>query len=189
MTPPHSGSRRMIKAKTLQDLFKRYRRPGDLVFSVAFMVICLVLAANLQGQTTWASGTKFLAQPAFWPYAAVITMTVFAILHLISSWISPAIDGRWAEVGFWLRSFEYAGWFMAYVVLVPRLGYLPSTIVFTVLVAYRLGYRQPRLLLYAALFGAAVVIIFKSLLQVKVPGGQVYEYLPATLRSFMLTYF
>ena len=89
-----------------------------------FLLFSLFLAINLPGQTTWADGTKFLAQPAFLPYAAVITMTAFAVLHVISCLVSPALEGRWREVGFWLRSFEFAGWFMAYVAVVPRLGYL-----------------------------------------------------------------
>lgn len=179
----------MIKARTLQDLFKRYRRPGDLVFAILFLLFSLFLAINLPGQTTWAGGTKLLAQPAFWPYAAVITMTGFALLHLMSCLVSPALKGRWREVGFWLRSFEFAGWFMAYVAIVPLLGYLPSTILLTVLLALRLGYRASKTLAAAALFGVAVVVLFKSLLQVKVPGGQLYEQLPGALRSFMLTYF
>jgi len=33
------------------------------------------------------------------------------------------------------------------------------------------------------------VVIFKSLLQVKVPGGAIYEFLPNVMRSFFLTYF
>lgn len=179
----------MIKARTLQDLFKRYRRPGDLVFSVAFLVFSLFLAISLPGQTTWASNTKLLAQPAFWPYAAVTTMLVFAVLHLISSLLSPPLSGRWTEVGFWLRSFEFVGWFMIYVIAVPQLGYLPSTVIFAVILTLRLGYRGTVYILSAAAFGAAVVLIFKSFLQVKVPGGALYEYLPAALRSFMLTYF
>ena len=179
----------MIKAKTLQDLFKRYRRPGDLVFSILFLLFCLFLLFSLPDQTTWASGTKLLAQPAFWPYAAVIAMTGFSALNLISSLVSPPIPGRWIEVGFWLRSLEFAGWFMVYVIAVPRLGYLPSTVVFTVVLTYRLGYRDTRFLASAAAFGVVVVIIFKSLLQVKVPGGAIYEYLPDSMRSFMLTYF
>jgi len=179
----------MIKAKTLQDLFKRYRRPGDLVFSVVFLVFSLILASNLSAQTSWASGTKFLAQPAFWPYAAVILMVVFSSLHLISSLVSPVIKGRWAEVGFWLKSIEYVTWFMAYVACVPIIGYLPSTIIFTVLLSLRLGYRSKKTLLSAAIFGVCVVVLFKTLLHVKVPGGQIYEYLPTAFRSFMLTYF
>lgn len=179
----------MKKVKTLQDLFKRYRRPGDLYFSVAFLVFSIILLFSLPGQNTWASNTKLFAQPAFWPYAAVISMVCFAVLHLISALVSPALEGRWKEMWFWLKSVEYAGWFMIYVLAVPQLGYLPSTVLFAVILTYRIGYRSAKLLLSAAAFGCVVVLIFKTFLQVKVPGGAVYELLPGGLRSFMLTYF
>lgn len=179
----------MIRAKTLQDLFKRYRRPGDLYFSVAFLLFSVLLLISLPSQNTWASNTKLFAQPAFWPYAAVSSMVFFATLHLISAVVSPALQGRWTEIWFWLRSVEYAGWFMVYVLAVPQLGYLPSTILFAVILTFRLGYRNAKMLLSAAIFGCAVVLIFKTFLQVKVPGGALYEFLPTTLRSFMLTYF
>lgn len=179
----------MIKARTLQDLFKRYRRPGDLIYSGICLAFSLFLLVNLSSQTTWAANTKLLAQPAFWPYAAVIAMVVFSTLHLISALMSEKLEGRWTEILFWLRSVEYAGWFMIYVIIVPQLGYLPTTILFAVALAYRLGYRSFKYLSSAAAFGAVVVIVFKSLLQVKVPGGAVYEYLPTALRSFFLTYF
>ena len=77
---------------------------------------------------------------------------------------------------------------MLYVVAVPQLGYLPTTILLAVALSARLGYRGAKYLGSAALFGAIVVVIFKSLLQVKVPGAA-YELLPATLRSVFLTYF
>ncbi len=93
------------------------------------------------------------------------------------------------EVGFWLRSFEYAGWFMVYVILVPLIGYLPSTIFFTVALTIRVAYPRRPFLGAAVVLAVTVVVIFKSLLQVKVPGGQVYEALPNGLRSIMLTYF
>lgn len=179
----------MIHAKTLQDLFKRYRRPGDLVFAVIFLVFCLFLLVNLRAQTTWAGGTKLFAQPAFWPYVAVFSMTGFGVLHLIGSLVSPKLGGRWIEVTFWLRSTEYAGWFLAYVLLVPRLGYLPATLVFTFALALRLGYRSRAALLSATGVGLAVVVVFKTFLQVKVPGGEMYELLPGAMRSFMLIYF
>ena len=179
----------MIKAKTLQDLFRRYRRPGDLYFSIAFLAFSIILAFNLSTQNTWASGTKLFAQPAFWPYAAVLSMVFFGFLHLLSSLASPALDGRWKEMLFWLRSVEYAGWFMIYVITVPQFGYLGTTIMFALILAYRLGYRSAPIMLSAAGFGLTVVLIFKTFLQVKVPGGAIYEYLPTALRSFMLTYF
>jgi len=177
-----------MNAKNFQDLFKRQRRPGDLIFSLLFFALCLFLAFNLKDQTTWSNGTKLPAQPAFWPYVSCGIMTFFSLLHLLSGLMSPTTRGRWVEVGFWLRSIEYAIWFMAYVFIVPILGYLPSTIVFTFMLSYRIGFRSINHLVMAAVFGITVVVLFKSFLQVKVPGGQIYEYLPAALRSFMLTY-
>jgi len=177
-----------METKNLQDLFKRRRRPGDLVFSLLFLCLCLFLAFNLQDQTTWSKGTKLPSQPAFWPYLSVGIMTLFALLHLLSGLFSPAIKGRWLEVTFWLRSVEYALWFMAYVFIVPTLGYLISTVLFTFSLSLRLGFRSTKQLLLAIVFAVVVVVLFKSLLQVKVPGGQIYEYLPTALRSFMLTY-
>jgi hypothetical protein len=179
----------VIRATTLQDLFKRYRRPGDLVFAWVFFAFSLFLLLNLDAQTATVKGTKWAAQPSFWPTVAVYMMVGFGALHLISSFVSPKLEGRWQEVGFWLRSIEFAAWFMAYVILVPRLGYLPSTLLFTAIMTIRLGYPPRRFLGAAAVLAVSVVVIFKSLLQVKVPGGQAYEYLPDALRSFMLTYF
>ena len=179
----------MIKAKTLQDLFKRYRRPGDLVFSLAFLAFSLFLLATIDGQVTWAKGTRLMAQPAFAPWVAVICMVVFSAMHLISGLVSPKLEGRLLEITFWLRSLEFVVWFMIYVIMVPQLGYLPSTIIFAVILTLRLGYRTPKMLLIAAAFGTCVVLVFKTFLQVKVPGGAIYELLPTAARSFMLTYF
>jgi len=178
-----------MKANNFQDLMNRNRRPGDLVFSLLFLALSLFLAFNLQEQTTWSKGTKLPAQPAFWPYVSVAKMMLFSVLHLLSGLMSPTLKGRWLEVGFWLRSLEYAAWFMAYVFIVPKLGYLLSTMMFTALLSFRAGFRTVKPVLLAVLFGVTVVVVFKTFLQVKVPGGQIYEYLPTTLRSFMLTYF
>ena len=41
----------MIKAQTLQDLFKRYRRPGDLFYSIISIVFSLFLAFNMRSET------------------------------------------------------------------------------------------------------------------------------------------
>lgn len=179
----------LIRTKTLQDLFKRYRRPGDLLFAWVFLVFGLLLWVNLDKQTATLEATQWAAQPSLWPTVAVYMMVGFGSLHFISSLLSPKLGGRLKEVGFWLRSFEYAIWFMVYVILVPLIGYLPSTIFFTVALTIRSAYPQRPSLGAAVVLAVTVVVIFKSLLQVKVPGGQVYEALPTGLRSIMLTYF
>ena len=174
---------------TLQVLFKRYRRPGDIVFALAFLVFSICLLTQLPVQTTWKPNGKLVAQASFWPMIAVGGMVFFASLHTVGSLLSPRIPGRWKEVGLWFCAIEYALWFMAYVMLVPILGYLTVTILMCFLLALRAGYRSRKMLISSVVAGVLVVVIFKSFLQVKLPGGQVYEYLPSALRSFMLTYF
>jgi hypothetical protein len=57
-----------------------------------------------------------------------------------------------------------------------------------VLLALRLGYNA-RMAAWSAVGGLATVLLFKTFLSVKVPGGAIYEYLPNGLRAFMITYF
>ncbi len=180
----------MRRLQTFQDLFKRYRRPGDMVFALAFFAFALFLLLNLPFQTTWVEKrTALFAQPAFWPAISLGLMTLFAALHLAGAVVSQRIPGRLAEALYWARSLEYAGWFMAYVLLVPWIGYLLATIAFCCVLAFRLGYRSARWMGVAAVFAIATVVIFKGLLQVKIPAGEIYGLLPpGAFRSFMMTY-
>ncbi|MEM8812781.1 MAG: tripartite tricarboxylate transporter TctB family protein [Pseudomonadota bacterium] len=178
----------MATFQTLQNLFKRYRRPGDIVFALAFLLFSLVLLTQIPNETTWASRTKWFGQPALWPTIAVIGMVLFGALHFIGSIASPRIPGRWREVLFWLRSLEFVAYFLIYVITVPFLGYLPSTAVFCLFLCARAGFWSARAMGIAVLFGVAVAVIFRAFLQVKIPAGQIYEALPDGLRVFALTY-
>lgn len=178
----------MATTKTLQQLFQRYRMPGDLIFAIALLVVALVLLVTLTGQTKWLPGKPLFAQPRFWPAIGVFGMVGFGALHLLGSVLSPRIPGRLREMLFWLRSLEYVAWFLVYVFAAPVIGYLPATLVFMVALTLRVGYRGSRYVLAAAGSALAIVLLFRVLLQVKIPGGAVYEYLPGGLASFMLTY-
>ncbi len=149
----------------------------------------LFLLSQLSVETVWRAGTKTSAQPALWPIISITGMTFFAFLNWTSSFLSPRIPGRWIEVYYWLSSIEYVLWFMAYVVLVPMLGYLPTSMLFAFCLAFRAGYRNWKMLAFAVLTAVAVVLVFKTFLQVKVPSGEIYELLPDSIRSIMLTYF
>lgn len=179
----------MSRVKTLQSLFKRYRRPGDIVFAWVFLSVAVFLLSQLFDQTAYKSGGKLFAQPRFWPAVSLIAMTAFATFHLIGSVMSERIEGRWQEVLLWVSALEYAGWFIGYAVAVPLLGYLPSTVIFAVLLTLRTGYRTKAPLISAALSAVVIVLLFKTFLQVKLPAGRIYETLPDGIRQFMLTYF
>lgn len=179
----------MTRIKNLQELFRRYRRPGDMVFAMGFFVMTLILLANLPGQTEWVARTQLFAQPAFWPTIALGVMFLFSLFHLAGAFASERISGRREEVLYWAQSLEYVAWFMAYVFAVPWIGYLPATLIFCMGLAFRLGYRGAKWMGIAALFGLGVVVAFKGVLQVRIPAGAIYEWLPNSLRGFMMTYF
>lgn len=162
---------------------------GQLLFAVLFLAISSVLLALLGQETTWAKGTELVAQPAFWPAIGVIGMVMFTFLHLMHLPRRRFRRVDWLEGRLWLTVFEFAGWFLGYVFIVPLAGYLPTTLVFLPLLLWRMGYRDRRLIGVGIVFGLAVVLLFKSFLQVRIPGGAVYEWLPGALRSFFILNF
>ena len=170
-------------------LFKRERRAGDLVFAIAFLLLTVFLVSQLGEETKWMKRTKFFAQPAFWPTVSLLGMLFFAVLHLLGSICSPKIHGRKIEVFFWFRSLEYALWFLLYVYAVPEIGYLGASILFMLGLTFRLGYREIKIYLIAVFTAFSIVLVFKTFLQVKIPGGQIYEYLPDAMRNFMILNF
>ncbi|WP_127104677.1 tripartite tricarboxylate transporter TctB family protein [Pararhodobacter zhoushanensis] len=177
----------MQRVLSFLEMFRRSRRPGDLIFALGFVALSAVLAALLPWQVRWLPRLPAPAQPAFWPTIGVAMMLGFGLLHLAATWVSPRLAGRREEVLLWLRSLEYVGWFVAYVVIVPLLGYLPATVLFAMTLSWRLGYRTGRTLGLAALFGLGTVLVFKAGLGVRIPAGALYSGLPDSIRSFAMS--
>lgn len=166
-----------------------HRRAGQILFAIAFVVVSVALLAMLGDQTVWKAKVKFVAQPRFWPAVGVIGMAVFGGLHL---WHLPRCKlGRYdaREGRIWLEAIEYAAWFLAYVWVVPIVGYLPTTMIFAPILTWRLGYRTAKMLSISVIFAIVVVVIFKGLLEVKIPGGAIYEYFPSAIRRIFIRYF
>jgi len=163
------------------------KHPGSFIFALLFLAASLLLLSQLGAETKFSAKGDIAAQPAFWPAIGVIGMVVFGTLHMLSNFRQRSLD--LSEISVWLRSFEYLVWFMIYVFAVPMIGYLPATLIFTVSLAFRAGYRSRRMLGAAAAIGLIVVLIFKTFLSVKIPAGALYEYLPDGLRSAVFIYF
>lgn len=163
-------------------------RRGQLIFALFFVCVSIVLLAMIPDQTRWVNKTKFFAQPRFWPAVGLGLMVLFGGLHLyrLPWWRATRYD--WWEVRKWGLVLEFAAWFMAYVVTVPILGYLPVTLIFVPALSWRMGYRSRFMMWISVAFAVFVVVLFKAFLSVKIPGGLIYEYLPGGLRSFFILY-
>ena len=163
-------------------------RPGQIAFALGFVAVSVLLLALIFDQTTWVERAGLAAQPRFWPAVGLGTMVLAGALHLWRlPWRHSTPDDR-AELRRWVAVLEHVGWFMGYALLVPVIGYLPATCLFVPLLCWRLGYRRPAIFLAAILFAVAVVVLFKGLLSVRIPGGALYDLLPAGLRRVFIQY-
>ena len=165
-------------------------RAGHAAFVALFLLAALVLLSQLGAQTKFSAKGALVAQPRFWPGVGVLGMCSFGALHLLLLWRGrDRAPGLLVELAQWARACEYLGWFMVYVWTVPLLGYLPTTLLFTPALAFRLGFRSARALTLSLLLGLAIVFVFKTGLSVRIPGGLLYETLPDGLRNLMIVYF
>ena len=161
---------------------------GQLPFAVGFLAVSALLAALLWDQTVWKDGKDLFSQARFWPAVGVFGMVGFTAAHL---WHLPRkrfTRPDWIEGRNWLTVLEFVGWFLAYVWLVPLIGYLPVTLAFAAALTWRMGYRSRKMMWISLAFGLAVVLLFKAFLQVKIPGAALYEILPGGLRNFFILY-
>ena len=182
------------KQPDVVDIFAVEERPGAVVFALAVCLGVLVLLVQMDEQTKWLKGTALLVQPRFWPGLCLAGFAFFALCHFISTWARHRQSRQYSflppdELANWARPTEYALYFMAYVFLVPQLGYLPTTLLTLPALVFRLGYRSPSKLMASILVGLCTVVVFKTLLQVRIPGGRWYEFLPDGLRNLLILYF
>lgn len=161
---------------------------GQILFASILALFSAILSAFLWDQTVWKEGKDLFSQARFWPAVGVFGMLLFTSLHIWKLPRRKLVAADWTEGRKWLEVIEFAIWFLGYVWFVPIAGYLPVTILFALALTWRMGYRSPRMLWIAALLGIVVVVVFKGVLQVRIPGAAAYEYLPGAVRNFFILY-
>lgn len=167
--------------------------PGDLAFAILLVLIAGTLLVLIPEETKWFNKLPLLKQPRFWPAMAIAGMSVFALGYLIAIWLrvkreQANVREESDEILAWLRPLEFVAYFLIYVYMVPVMGYLFATLAFFLLMTFRAGYREKKMFAVAVLVAVIVVVIFKSLLQVKIGPGMWYEMLPQDMANFFIVY-
>lgn len=183
-----------LEKPNLEARFNIEHPPGETVFAFVCLGVGLFLLFQVGAQTRWVGNVSWLVQPRFWPGLSLVGFFIFAGGYFILSLrrhqkIRHNVFVLRAELFHWVRPVEYALYFIGYVYLVPWLGYLPATLLVFPALVFRAGYRRLKYLLLALVIGTLTVVVFKSLLRVRIPGGRLYEALPEQLRNFMLLHF
>jgi lipid-A-disaccharide synthase-like uncharacterized protein len=162
------------------------RQRGELPFALIMLAFALAMIAQQPEQAKWiARGVKPHAQPALWPLIGLGGMAFFSALHVVQCLRARKPDTEWREMLVWLRAFEFVLWYLAYAALVPWLGYLLASVVIMMALVWRVGLRTRGYMLAALGFAVGMVLVFKTGLSVKIPGGALYGLFPDPLRIFL----
>jgi hypothetical protein len=151
--------------------------------------------AEIDGRVTRLG--RILKQSWIAPLICLFILVPAALWNLRASWSETAWRKRFLlptsayfELTKYVAALEYVFYFISYTLIVPVLGYLVSTLILGTFLTWRLGYRSPRWMLTGIASSFAVVIAFRTFLQIKTPLNiWLYDQLPDATRAFMLTYF
>ena len=150
---------------------------------------------DLEGRVTRLG--RILKQSWIAPLICLAVFVPAALANLWASWKETRWRKRFLlptsarfELTKYVAALEFVVYFIAYTLLVPVLGYLLSTLILGIALPWRLGYRSRLWMIRSFLASLAVVLVFRSFLQIKTPVSiWLYDQLPDAARAFMLTYF
>ena len=140
---------------------------------------------------------KILKQQWVGPLICMVILVPAAIYNLYQSTIQLNINKRLRmpsrikyELFQWLKSLEFIVYFLIYTNIITIFGYLISTVIFAIFLTTRLGYRSLKWILRSTIAAFIIVIIFRSILQIKTPVNiWLYKFLPQNFEVFMKIYF
>ena len=164
---------------------------GDVAFAALLVLMGAFLLYLIPDQTKWFKSLPLLKQPRFWPAMAISGFTLFAVGYGLAVWFrvrreQASLHEEVDEMIEWVRPLEYVAYFLIYVFMVPIMGYLFATIAYFVLMTFKTGYRGKKMFTIAVLLAVFIVVLFKSLLQVKIGPGMWYDMLPQDMANFFI---
>lgn len=173
------------------------RPRGDLVFSALLFLFALFLISQLETEAKWIENLPLLKQPRFWPVLTLGGFLIFATGNLIQSILDARRNKRrhygyqylpWDELLTWVKPLEFASYFLLYVFAIPLIGYLLSTLLFCPLLTLRMGFKTKKFIIISLLAGLIIVVVFRTILSVKLPAGEIYNLFPDQIRNFLMLY-
>ena len=188
----------------ITDLFEFKRGKGDLTLSFIFLIFVLFLSLHFNHESGWEDRNldqkrfgKILKQQWVGPLMCMFVLLPSTIINLYESIKQTFKNKRlrlpnrtFYEISEWIKSIEFIFYFLIYTFSISILGYLLSTVIFAILLTYRLGYRSFRWIGISLFVSICIVVIFRTILQIKTPVNiWLYDKFPESLEIFFKIYF
>ncbi|MEO0402194.1 MAG: tripartite tricarboxylate transporter TctB family protein [Pseudomonadota bacterium] len=140
---------------------------------------------------------RILKQGWVAPLMCLTILVPAAVWNLRGAWRAQVWRKRFKqptalthELTQWACALEYVAWFVAYTLLVPVLGYLVATLLLGTALPWRLGYRGFRWMGICLAASFAIVLVFRTALQIRTPVNiWLYDLLPQRVETFMQVWF
>ena len=162
-----------------------------LLFGVGFLLLVPVATKpGPENQGWWT-------QPFFMPTLSLLIVAVMAIIlstqHFRarrSTAVRESMRGSLRiELLQWLKPLEFFVYYVLYIWLLGMIGYFLSSLVFILLLSWRVGLRSPKWMVTAFLFAVMLIALFRWGLGVWVPQAELYELFPKDVRIFLMRNF
>jgi len=159
---------------------------------LAFLLLVPVLTERGPADQGWWT------QPAFMPRLSLIlialTATYLCFQHFRANRSNKLEETKGettlkSELIQWIKPLEYFIYYIGYIWLLDLIGYFLSSLIFILLLAWRVGLRSPRWMLAGFLFAVSLVAAFRWALGVWVPPAELYELFPKDMRIFLMNNF
>ncbi|MEM7132789.1 MAG: tripartite tricarboxylate transporter TctB family protein [Chloroflexota bacterium] len=135
-------------------------------------------------------------QPAFMPLLSLLLIalaaTYLCFQHFRStrSAAESADDSSLAdELIQWIKPFEFFVYYIVYIWLLGLIGYFLSSLLFILVLSWRIGLRSPRWMLTGFLFSIVLIAMFRWALGIWVPQAELYALFPKDIRIFLMNNF
>lgn len=163
----------------------------NFVFSASFLLLVpIATKAGPSNQGWWT-------QPALMPSLALGLMVLSSAYLLLDYGLKLRANRDLRadkksvkqELTEWLKPFEFFIYYCLYIWLLGLIGYFLSSLVFIVILSFRVGLRSAKWMLIAFLTALALVALFRWGLKVWVPVSDLYGLFPKNIRIFLMRNF
>ena len=163
------------------------------MFLVGVGLLLLVPIATTPGPETQGWWT----QPAFMPRLSLLLIALTATYLCFRHFRTLRAEGTGATVQSglsteliqWLRPLEFFVYYIGYIWLLDLIGYFLSSLLFILVLSWRVGLRSRKWMLAGFLFAIALVAMFRWSLGVWVPQAELYGLFSKDIRIFLMNNF
>jgi nitrate reductase gamma subunit len=173
-------------------------RIESFALTLLFSALSVTLLACIGIATRWGpESAGWWTRPMLMPGIALMLLVGANVITLARDIadlrrnppsVAERAEGRGLLLG-WLQPVEFLAYYGIYVFAIQHAGYFPSTLIFIMVLMFRVRLTTPRWILAGVCAALFMVAVFRVGLGVWMPAPELYELFPDGVRSALIRWF